>query len=90
MCSGSLLARSTKLIATAQESFAHQQTLLTFTLRYDRKLPGLIRDVNIQVVTLRHPSKGGSVGTSSDDGIRRDPSRLRVVGLKLALCELVS
>ena len=42
------LARSTKLIATAQESFAHQQTLLTFTLRYDRKLPGLIRDVNIE------------------------------------------
>ena len=41
------------------------------------------------VVTLRHPSKGGPVGTSSDDGIRRDPSRLRVVGLKLALCELV-
>ena len=39
--------------------------------------------------TLRHPSKGGLVGTSSDDGIRRDPSRLRVVGLKLALCELV-
>ena len=42
-----------------------------------------------KVVTLRHPSKGGPVGTSSDDGIRRDPSRLRVVGLKLALCELV-
>ena len=42
-----------------------------------------------RVVTLRHPSKGGPVGTSSDDGIRRDPSRLRVVGLKLALCELV-
>ena len=41
------------------------------------------------VVTLRHPSNGGPVGTSSDDGIRRDPSRLRVVGLKLALCELV-
>lgn len=41
------------------------------------------------VVTLRHPSKRGPVGTSSDDGIRRDPSRLRVVGLKLALCELV-
>ena len=30
-----------------------------------------------------------SVKRSSDDGIRRDPSRLRVVGLKLALCELV-
>ena len=41
------------------------------------------------VVTLRHPSKGGPVETSSDDGIKRDPSRLRVVGLKLALCELV-
>ena len=27
---------------------AHQQPLLTFTLRYDRKRPGLIRDVNIQ------------------------------------------
>ena len=35
-----------------------------------------------RVVTLRHPSKGGPVGTSSDDGIRRDPSRLRVVGLQ--------
>ena len=34
------------------------------------------------VVTLRHPSNGGPVGTSSDDGIRRDPSRLRVVGLQ--------
>ena len=31
------------------------------------------------VVTFRHPSKGGPVGTSSDDGIRRDPSRLRVI-----------
>ena len=41
------------------------------------------------VVTLHHPSKGGPVGSSSDNGIRRDPSRLRVVGLKLALCELV-
>ena len=47
------------------------------------------RDFRRKVVTLRHPSKGGPVGTSSDDGIRRDPSRLRVVGLKLALCELV-
>ena len=47
------------------------------------------RDFHRKVVTLRHPSKGGPVGTSSDDGIRRDPSRLRVVGLKLALCELV-
>ena len=49
-----------------------------------------VAKLEYSVVTLRHPSKGGSVGTSSDDGIRRDPSRLRVVGLKLALCELVS
>ena len=53
MCSGSLLACSTKPIATTQESLAHQQTLLTFTLRYDRELPGIIRDVNIQALRLR-------------------------------------
>ena len=44
----------------------------------------------VRVFTLRHPSKGGTVGTFSDDGIRGDPSRLRVVGLKLALCEPVT
>ena len=49
-----------------------------------------LHEVNTAVVGLRHPSKGGPVGTTSDDGIRGHPSRLRVVGLKLALCEPVA
>jgi len=60
--------------------------------RPDYHVPRILVDhanLTDAVVTLRHPSKGGPVETSSDDGIRRDPSRLRVVGLKLALCELV-
>ena len=44
-----LLATWVKPIATAQESLAHQQTMLPFRLRYDRKLPGLIRDEHIKL-----------------------------------------
>ena len=54
------------------------------------KFPRIQRGQILAWLGSHTSTKGGPVGTS-DDGIRGDPSRLRVVGLtELALCEPVA
>ena len=83
-----LQSLDTRVTSTVKRKSTHLRSKITsiYTWRLEsRNICHIKKALSKRVVTLRHPSKGGPVGTSSDDGIRGNPSRLRI-SFVLARC----